>query len=315
MVGNREKISISLDTGSTWTTKHYNDTAYLELHSIAIEPFNNTCLAVGDSGQILFSSDSGKHWEERRSTSSQSLYGVSMDSGTALICGREGTVFHTTDQGKKWVNHSIKTTKHVFGCDAKTWTVVGQSGIIFRSFDSGKSWIPQVSNTLYDLLKIHYLSPLHGFIVGDVGTILETVDGGNHWYPQNSQTLEPLYDISFVDEKVGIVVGGRGTILTTRTGGKSNVNHSSSLFDKINLQTYPNPFVKSISIDFDLDKSITCRLSVLNLLGNQIARLFNGTLEQGPHSFEWNAKDATSGAYFLRIEVGEKSEMKMLLKE
>ena len=45
-------------------------------------------------------------------------------------------------------------------------------------------------------------------------------------------------------------------------------------------------------------------VSIVNLLGEHVARLFNGELEAGEHSFEWNATDAAAGTYFVRIRMG-----------
>lgn len=77
---------------------------------------------------------------------------------------------------------------------------------------------------------------------------------------------------------------------------------------------FPNPFNSSTAIDYTLAQPGEITLSVYNLLGQQVATVYEGTQEAGEHSMVWDASDFPSGVYFARLEAGGISEsMKMVL--
>ncbi|MCX6134760.1 MAG: carboxypeptidase regulatory-like domain-containing protein [Ignavibacteriales bacterium] len=72
-------------------------------------------------------------------------------------------------------------------------------------------------------------------------------------------------------------------------------------------QNYPNPFNPSTQILFSMPKSERISLVVYNLLGQKVATLVEGLLEQGTHAVTWNGRDAhgfqlSSGVYFYTLK-------------
>jgi flagellar hook assembly protein FlgD len=60
-------------------------------------------------------------------------------------------------------------------------------------------------------------------------------------------------------------------------------------------------------IEFDVPEPSDVRLSVFNILGQEIAKLVSGILEAGHHSSEWNSENNNgisfpSGVYICRIQ-------------
>jgi hypothetical protein len=45
-------------------------------------------------------------------------------------------------------------------------------------------------------------------------------------------------------------------------------------------------------------------VTIYNLLGSEVARLFSGELGAGPHSFEWDASGVAAGVYECVVRVG-----------
>ena len=78
-------------------------------------------------------------------------------------------------------------------------------------------------------------------------------------------------------------------------------------------QNYPNPFNPTTTIGFGIPEKGTVRLSVLNILGEEIKILLNEEKEAGYHSIDFNASDLPSGVYFYRIQSGSYSEMRKML--
>jgi hypothetical protein len=67
-------------------------------------------------------------------------------------------------------------------------------------------------------------------------------------------------------------------------------------------QNYPNPFNPSTKINFSIAEGGLVKLSVYNLLGQEVMNLLNENKEAGNHSVEFNASSLTSGVYFYKIE-------------
>lgn len=81
-------------------------------------------------------------------------------------------------------------------------------------------------------------------------------------------------------------------------------------------QNYPNPFNPSTKISFTLPKSTDVKLVVSNILGEEVATLFEGKLRAGEHTHNFNAQELNSGVYFYSLITEEKtiSKKMMLLK-
>jgi len=99
----------------------------------------------------------------------------------------------------------------------------------------------------------------------------------------------------------------------TGTNIKEDLN--SKLPDNYELsQNYPNPFNPSTTIKFALPKEGMVKLNVFNILGEQVAAIFNGIKQAGSYSVDWNAGNLSSGMYFYRLEtVNNIITKKMLL--
>ena len=83
---------------------------------------------------------------------------------------------------------------------------------------------------------------------------------------------------------------------------------------KIELsQNYPNPFNPSTTISFTLPQSGNVKLTVYNIIGQQVAELVNGYKEAGIHTINFSASDFNSGVYFYRLETESLSELKKMI--
>ncbi len=67
-------------------------------------------------------------------------------------------------------------------------------------------------------------------------------------------------------------------------------------------QNYPNPFNPTTTIEFTLSHASIVTLKIYNLLGQEVATVFDGTaMDQGEKSVEFDANRLASGVYFYRI--------------
>lgn len=78
-------------------------------------------------------------------------------------------------------------------------------------------------------------------------------------------------------------------------------------------QNFPNPFNPTTTIGFGIIEKGNVRMSVLNVIGEEIKVLLNEEKEAGYHSINFNASDLPSGVYFYRLRVGDFVETKMMV--
>jgi hypothetical protein len=67
-------------------------------------------------------------------------------------------------------------------------------------------------------------------------------------------------------------------------------------------QNYPNPFNPGTTIDFSLAVNSNVKLTVFNILGQEVVNLVNGNLPAGQKSIKFDASNLNSGVYFYKVE-------------
>lgn len=76
-------------------------------------------------------------------------------------------------------------------------------------------------------------------------------------------------------------------------------------------QNYPNPFNPETQISFRIQSDTNVRLTIYNVLGQEVRVLADGAKPAGIYSVTWNGRDAAgrqvaSGTYFYRLMAGDK---------
>ena len=93
-------------------------------------------------------------------------------------------------------------------------------------------------------------------------------------------------------------------------------NDSVELPSLYSIQSvYPNPFNPSINIELSLDTVDNIELSIVDINGRIVDRLFSGLLMRGNHAFKWVPNtDISSGVYFIKMDILKKgfSESKQI---
>jgi len=85
---------------------------------------------------------------------------------------------------------------------------------------------------------------------------------------------------------------------------KSNFSGEETPSEFRLYQNYPNPFNPTTNIDFALPLPGTVTLNVYDILGREVARLFDREqMEEGNYTVEFSAGSLASGVYFYRILV------------
>jgi hypothetical protein len=78
-------------------------------------------------------------------------------------------------------------------------------------------------------------------------------------------------------------------------------------------QNYPNPFNPSTTISFGIENKSNVNLTVINLIGEQVAVVLNEEMESGYHQVQFNATNLPSGVYFYQLKAGNFVETKKMV--
>ncbi len=154
-----------------------------------------------------------------------------------------------------------------------------------------------------------YMAGSHEEIYKSAGSDTSLVQQTRNYSP-----VPILYSLSFSDEKNGFAVGMEGVILHTSNGGVSSVTEGYRLPRVTQLfQNYPNPLNPTTSIDYALPERLPVRLTVYNVLGEEINTLLNEIQPGGYHSVTLDAGELPSGVYFYRLQAGNFTAAKKMI--
>jgi len=117
-----------------------------------------------------------------------------------------------------------------------------------------------------------------------------------------SLTLQ-IVDGSYLDEDdINIIAGNAsGDRMSVRWSGAQNFSITS---------LYPNPFNPITKIDYSVDQAGNLRLSVYNILGQEVAVLHNGYQTEGVYNAVWDASSLSSGVYYINMIMHGHTETK-----
>ena len=77
-------------------------------------------------------------------------------------------------------------------------------------------------------------------------------------------------------------------------------------------QNYPNPFNPVTTIPYSLSTASNVKLTVFNILGEEISTLVNEFKEAGSHSANFNASLLNSGIYFYKLESTDNTQVRKM---
>jgi hypothetical protein len=129
--------------------------------------------------------------------------------------------------------------------------------------------------------------------------------------PIMTKTLEEVGQVYYVHLQQGTVLGSRSMMRGRPTAVAPLPNDLPTGWSL--EPTYPNPFRTVTVIPFRLAESAPVVLEVLNLLGQRITTLFEGTLPAGFYEVRWEAAHQPAGLYLVRLRVGAHQKTRMVM--
>ena len=184
--------------------------------------------------------------------------------------------------------------------------------------DQGSEWDPNTG-----AIDKPYFEIRDGIEHAEIGGIVNIVKGNYN---------EPMYITKAVTLKapVGhVLIGGGGGELNARKATLpqeffmeqevDNLASGTTNDSRFDLKSFPNPFTSSTDINYEIVKSTSVRVSVLDKIGNKVRSLLQEFQQPGIHSVVWdgtyqNGAQATPGLYVVRIETPEYSATVKIIK-
>lgn len=139
--------------------------------------------------------------------------------------------------------------------------------------------------------------------------VLLTVEAGDLALTVRPREEAPFWRVHYrsppglpVDELVVFVDVQTGALLEGVTVSVSDESaHPRGFFLQRN---YPNPFSASTELRYGLAQQGRARLTIFNMLGQQVATLVDEVQAPGAYTVRWDAAGVVSGAYVCRLESG-----------
>lgn len=189
----------------------------------------DTCVAVGDRGAVLTSTDGGANWAVTGNGSTPfttaTLNGVSCPNvGQCIAVGATGTVLALTNAGGTWsatpVPSSTAQLLSAVSCPGPTSCVVAGSGGTILTLSRGLSgWTAasRGSGVGDELYGVSCASTTICAAAGANGTVLSTVDGGATWTALGTGTDVAFRSVSCPSVTTCYASGDAGAVLRTTT--------------------------------------------------------------------------------------------------
>ena len=119
-----------------------------------------------------------------------------------------------------------------------------------------------------------------------------------------------------------ILQDGRAIRFTTQSPDNYvaplNIDENITI-DQFHLgNAYPNPFNPTTNFNLIVEKTGDATINIIDILGRQVATIYQGVLLKGHYNFSWDGKNNSgmtlgSGAYFTVVKMDKKIEIQKLL--
>ncbi|MBK9980901.1 MAG: T9SS type A sorting domain-containing protein [Saprospiraceae bacterium] len=219
--GKYASMQYTSDNGQTWK----DQTPGSKNSLFDVEFKNNTGVAVGSDGLILFTTDGGAIWEnigyDPQSTYlSLSLY-TAPGQGHVYLGSTNGQVLHRSLTDTQWesIGNNLGDINTIYALSDQV-ILAGTFDHIMRTTDAGLHW-DAVESTSYFVGEFVFPNTQTGYAAIEDGRIVKTLDGGATWNTVLQKgSAYKFTGIDFQDVMNGWAIAElKDSVFTTKDGG------------------------------------------------------------------------------------------------
>ena len=188
--------------------------------------------------------------------------------------------------------------------------------VIYKTTDGGLNWNEIYTDSLGAFFDIKFFNQNYGTAAGYSGRIIVTTNGGTNWIIPTNNAGSPLTCVYYLNQNVLWSAGESGVIIKSTTGGISYSGNTNVIQIPVKFhlyQNYPNPFNPVTNIRFELPESDIVNIKIFDITGRLVEVLYNGYLNAGTYTRQWNASAYSSGIYLYQIRTGKFTESKKMV--
>jgi photosystem II stability/assembly factor-like uncharacterized protein len=286
-VGGRWSLWKTTDKGANW------DSTGLFLPQLGNEKsWRNSLYLVGNklwfgtnNSRIYYSDSSGYHWIALSTAPDSNSFSIFMDIAPSLVGYSAGSSISRTTNG------------------GLNWSIITGIGSGYFNCISGK------------FQSLNYV-----WLLRSSSNIYMVYGGGGNWF---SQYTAPSGIYNCIAISRTLLFWGPGLVYAIRNNG--GISRGNAFIDAVILksneipktysieQNYPNPFNISTKIQFSSKllphssagevRGGNVRLTVYNMLGQEVSILVNKIIQPGTYEIGWDGKNSPSGIYFYRYTI------------
>jgi|GEM_PF-1704706 len=310
------------NSGTSWDTVFTQAGGFID----AIKMFDATTgIAMGDpvGGKwvVIKTTNGGTTWARLPNEPVQVGSEAGANNGLATFGithiwitpgGGGNRVYRSINGGATWLTSTLPFTSFTAGVhfnNTQYGAAGGSNGSAVRTTDGGATW---TSVTLPGTGAIYGISGSGNDFFATRGSIVAaSQNNGQTWAQSYAGGIGGLNHISMVgvgSQVAGWIVSATGGIASyfgTLTGVEDRTPAIPEAFAL--MQNYPNPFNPTTTIRYSLPKDAFVSLKIYNILGQEVATLWNDFQNVGTFNITWNGKNnaglqVASGMYLYRIE-------------
>lgn len=218
----------------------------------------------------------------------------------------------TTNAGVNWAHQYTKATDMT-----KTYRIffanlnlgfLNEDSVAYsliRTSNGGLNWNNVLSSgSSKKYYSMSFPSTDTGFFTGD--QTIKTINSGATWSTIITPSGNVYRSVFFINNLTGWIAGNGGLIAKTVTGATKIKPISNVIPETFQLfQNYPNPFNPNTNIEFLIPKSGHVSLIIYNILGKEVAIVYNDYLKAGNYIEHFDGSNLSSGVYFYRLTAGD----------
>lgn len=149
-------------------------------------------------------------------------------------------------------------------------------------------------------------------VIRDITLDIVSANGDNVIYNKNRDTV--IYGknaLTSLPAPYGTLSGSHIVIIGTCTPSLSADNPNPSIVSL--QQNRPNPFTSNTMLRYTVKEEGAVRLSVFDMLGNEVQTLFEGIQKQGTYDITFDGTPFPGGSYVVRLQAGNVVKQKNIM--